>query len=86
MTTIKATCPTCGEVALTPDDIELRVDDSATDGSLTTASPAPAAPQRSASPPTSELYASWSVAASLRCRWSPNPFASVSVTASTTTS
>ena len=26
MTTIKATCPTCGEVALTPDDIELRVD------------------------------------------------------------
>jgi hypothetical protein len=27
MTTIKATCPTCGEVGLTPDDIELRVDD-----------------------------------------------------------
>lgn len=26
MTTIKATCPTCGEVGLTPDDIELRVD------------------------------------------------------------
>lgn len=26
MTTIKATCPTCGEVSLTPDDIELRVD------------------------------------------------------------
>lgn len=25
MTTIKATCPTCGEVELTPDDIELRV-------------------------------------------------------------
>ncbi|MEE8603668.1 hypothetical protein [Euzebya tangerina] len=34
MTTIKATCPTCGEVALTPDDIELRVDDSASDGSF----------------------------------------------------
>lgn len=29
MTTIKATCPTCGEVALTPDEIELRVDRSA---------------------------------------------------------
>ena len=26
MTTIKATCPTCGEVTLTPADIELRVD------------------------------------------------------------
>ncbi|MGI8575575.1 MAG: hypothetical protein ACR2MA_09605 [Egibacteraceae bacterium] len=26
MTTIKATCPSCGEVCLTPDDIELRVD------------------------------------------------------------
>ncbi len=26
MTTIKATCPTCGEVGLTPNDIELRVD------------------------------------------------------------
>ncbi len=26
MTTIKATCPTCGEVGLTPDEIELRVD------------------------------------------------------------
>lgn len=26
MTTIKATCPTCGEVGLTPDDIDLRVD------------------------------------------------------------
>lgn len=26
MTTIKATCPTCGEVSLTPDDIDLRVD------------------------------------------------------------
>lgn len=27
MTTIKATCPTCGEVGLTPADIELRVDE-----------------------------------------------------------
>lgn len=26
MTTIKATCPTCGEVGLTPEDIELRID------------------------------------------------------------
>ena len=26
MTTIRATCPTCGEVALTPADVELRVD------------------------------------------------------------
>lgn len=26
MTTIKATCPTCGEVGLAPDEIELRVD------------------------------------------------------------
>ena len=26
MTTIRATCPTCGEVGLTPDDIDLRVD------------------------------------------------------------
>jgi endogenous inhibitor of DNA gyrase (YacG/DUF329 family) len=34
MTTIKATCPTCGEVALTPEDIELRVDESQTDGSF----------------------------------------------------
>ena len=34
MTTIKATCPTCGEVALTPDDIELRVDESDTTGSF----------------------------------------------------
>ncbi len=33
MTTIKATCPTCGEVALTPDDIELRVDESDTTAS-----------------------------------------------------
>lgn len=28
MTTIKATCPTCGEVGLTPADVELRVDPS----------------------------------------------------------
>ncbi len=34
MTTIKATCPTCGEVALTPDDIELRVDESGSDSSF----------------------------------------------------
>lgn len=27
MTTIKATCPTCGEVSLTPGDITLRVDE-----------------------------------------------------------
>ncbi len=27
MTTIKATCPSCGEVGLTPDEIELRVAD-----------------------------------------------------------
>lgn len=27
MTTIKATCPSCGEVALTPTEIELRVDE-----------------------------------------------------------
>lgn len=27
MTTIKATCPTCGEVDLTPQEIELRVDE-----------------------------------------------------------
>ena len=33
MTTIKATCPTCGEVGLTPADIELRVDDQDTTGS-----------------------------------------------------
>jgi hypothetical protein len=26
MTTIKATCPTCGEVSLTPDDIQLWID------------------------------------------------------------
>lgn len=32
MTTIKATCPTCGEVSLTPDDIELRVGDDRVDG------------------------------------------------------
>jgi predicted RNA-binding Zn-ribbon protein involved in translation (DUF1610 family) len=34
MTTIKATCPSCGEVGLTPDDIELRVDDSGLDESF----------------------------------------------------
>jgi hypothetical protein len=28
MTTIRATCPVCGEVGLTPEDIELRVDES----------------------------------------------------------
>jgi hypothetical protein len=33
MTTIKASCPTCGEVALTPPDIELRVDRSDDQGS-----------------------------------------------------
>lgn len=33
MTTIKATCPTCGEVALTPDDIDLRVDEQDTEAS-----------------------------------------------------
>lgn len=33
MTTIKATCPTCGEVALTPLDVELRVDRSGGDDS-----------------------------------------------------
>jgi predicted RNA-binding Zn-ribbon protein involved in translation (DUF1610 family) len=27
MTTIRATCPSCGEVGLTPDDIDLRVDE-----------------------------------------------------------
>ena len=27
MTTIRTTCPSCGEVGLTPEDIELRVDD-----------------------------------------------------------
>lgn len=32
MTTIRATCPTCGEVGLTPDDIELRVDDEQPEG------------------------------------------------------
>ncbi|HUH08845.1 MAG TPA: hypothetical protein VML96_13675 [Egibacteraceae bacterium] len=34
MTTIKATCPTCGEVGLTPHDIELRVDRQETDASF----------------------------------------------------
>jgi hypothetical protein len=31
MTTIRATCPTCGEVGLRPEDIELRVDNRTTD-------------------------------------------------------
>jgi predicted RNA-binding Zn-ribbon protein involved in translation (DUF1610 family) len=31
MTTIRATCPTCGEVGLTPDDIDLRVDEQGDD-------------------------------------------------------
>ena len=34
MTTIKATCPTCGEVSLTPMDIELRVDRDDADASF----------------------------------------------------
>lgn len=34
MTTIKATCPSCGEVALTPPDIDLRVDPRDTDASF----------------------------------------------------
>jgi predicted RNA-binding Zn-ribbon protein involved in translation (DUF1610 family) len=34
MTTIKATCPTCGEVGLRPGDIDLRVDDRGVDDSF----------------------------------------------------
>ena len=34
MTTIRATCPTCGEVGLTPDEIELRVDERDTTASF----------------------------------------------------
>jgi hypothetical protein len=34
MTTIKATCPQCGEVGLMPGEIELRVDRSGRDGSF----------------------------------------------------
>lgn len=34
MTTIKATCTTCGEVALTPDEVELWIDRSARDDSF----------------------------------------------------
>ncbi len=34
MTTIKATCPTCGEVALTPDEVELWIDRGARDDSF----------------------------------------------------
>ena len=33
MTTIKATCPRCGEITLTPPDIDLRVDASGAQGS-----------------------------------------------------
>lgn len=33
MTTIRATCPSCGEVGLTPDEIELRVDETDSSGS-----------------------------------------------------
>ncbi len=33
MTTIKATCPHCGEITLTPPDIDLRVDASGEQGS-----------------------------------------------------
>lgn len=33
MTTIKATCPHCGEITLTPPDIDLRVDASGAQGS-----------------------------------------------------
>ncbi len=33
MTTIRATCPTCGEVGLTPDEIDLRVDPAGSDPS-----------------------------------------------------
>jgi predicted RNA-binding Zn-ribbon protein involved in translation (DUF1610 family) len=34
MTTIKATCPSCGEVGLTPGDIDLRVDETGEDDSF----------------------------------------------------
>ena len=34
MTTIKATCPTCGEVGLTTDEVELRVDRSGREDSF----------------------------------------------------
>jgi predicted RNA-binding Zn-ribbon protein involved in translation (DUF1610 family) len=34
MTTIKATCPSCGEVGLTPSDIDLRVDETGEDESF----------------------------------------------------
>ncbi len=33
MTTIKATCPRCGEITLTPPDIDLRVDGDGAQGS-----------------------------------------------------
>lgn len=34
MTTIRATCPTCGEVGLSPEEIDLRVDPSGADPSF----------------------------------------------------
>ena len=34
MTTIRATCPTCGEVGLTPEEIDLRVDPAGSDPSF----------------------------------------------------
>ena len=34
MTTIKATCPTCGEVGLTPDEVELWIDRADQEGSF----------------------------------------------------
>jgi endogenous inhibitor of DNA gyrase (YacG/DUF329 family) len=34
MTTIKATCPSCGEVGLTPQDIDLRVDETGAEDSF----------------------------------------------------
>ena len=34
MTTIRATCPTCGEVGLTPEQIDLRVDPAGTDAAF----------------------------------------------------
>lgn len=34
MTTIKATCPTCGEVGLTPDEVELWLDPAAQEDSF----------------------------------------------------
>lgn len=34
MTTIKATCPTCGEVGLTPEEVELWIDSAERDASF----------------------------------------------------